>query len=407
MRYAFLFIVAFFLCLNNALSKNTIKWENGTPETKVKASGSFSKNKDSKQSSSKSAPAGTLAKALAVDRYRFQWRPRWNFVGMGGAILPFVLESTDESTLGIVETLPQKDAPSSSILVFINLYNLRVNNYMIMTGKDIRKFCFIPFSSNVVCLIKSPFDKYNPKSKFQLQTMDTHINMPVCSSPVFKNIPTAICCSADGSKLFVASRDSNEIRVYNTNELSKGFKTFKSINNPIAINRSRNGKRLLITGSSKIQVFNTEQQIIPEQTIDLPRFFHPDKVTICSNDASTFLVSSLGRATYFYNGNNFIKICKRSDADVKWSIAEQRILIGLPQNSTIAVYSIEDLENSETQFRFKKLRPSTNGKLYKIISLPTPGAGVAILDKRGTLSLFKRKRHRWAKKIIINQPKPQ
>jgi WD40 repeat protein len=407
MRYTFLLTGSLLLCAVSAFSKNTVKWENDTPETKIKASGLFSKTKDSKLCSSKNAPVGTYAKALAVDHYKFQWRPRWNFVGMGGAILPFVLESPDESALGIVETLPQKNAPSSSIVVFINLYNLRVNNYLLMTGKDVIKFCFIPFSSNVVCLIKAPFDKYNPKPKFQFQTMDTHIDLPVSTSAVIKDIPAAFCCSKDGSKLFVAFKDSNKIRIYNTNELSKAFKTFKTIDDPIAINRSANGKRLVITGSGKIQVFNTEEQIIPEETIDLPKFFHPDKVVLCSNDASTFLVSSLGGATYFYNGDSFIKICKRSDADVNWSIAEQRILLGLPQESTVAIYSTGDLENPEAQFRFKKIRPSTNGKLYKIISLPTRGAGVAILDKRGTLSRLKRKRKRWMKEIIINQPKPQ
>ncbi|MCK4982658.1 MAG: WD40 repeat domain-containing protein [Victivallaceae bacterium] len=407
MRYTFLLTGCMFLYAVNAFSKNTIEWKNDTPEIKVKASGLFSKTRDSKLCGSKDAPTGTFAKALAVDRYRFQWRPRWNFVGMGGAILPFVLESPDESALGIVETLPQKNAPSSSIVVFINLYNLRVNNYLLMPGKNVIKFCFIPFSSNVVCLIKAPFDKYNPKPKFQFQTMDTHIDLPVSTSRVIKDAPTAFCCSKDGSKLFAAFKDSNKIRIYDTNELSKAFKTFKTIDNPIAINRSANGKRLLITGSGKIQIFNTEQQVIPEETIVFPKFFHPDKVVLSSNDASTFLVSSHGGATYFYNGESFIKICKRSDADVNWSIAEQRIYLGLPKESTVAIYNAGNLENQEARFRFQKLRPSTSGKLYKIISLPTSGAGVAILDKLGTLSHFKRKRRRWMKEIIINQPRPQ
>jgi hypothetical protein len=407
MKYTFLLTGCLLLCATSAFPKNTIEWENDTPKTKIKASGLFSKKKASKLHNSKDAPASTFAKALAVDHYRFQWRPSWNFLGMGGSILPFALESSDESILGIVETLPQKDAPSSSIVVFINLYNFKVINYLLMPGKDVIKFCFIPFSSNVVCLIKSPFDKYNPKPKFQLQTMDTHIDLPVSSSLVFKDEITAFCCSNNGSKLFAVFKNSNKIRIYDTNELLNPFKTLETIDNPIAIAGSANGQRLVIAGFDKIQTFNTEQQIIPEETIDLPKFFQPDKLVLCSNDASTFLVSSTGGATYFYNGEKFTKICKRSDADINWSIAEKRILIGLPQKSTIAIYSTGKLEYPETQFSFKKIRPKTNGKLYKIITLPTNGAGVAILDKRGTLSLLKRKRRRWRKEIIINQPKPQ
>lgn len=406
MKYNFL-LVACIIYASSVFSKNTIEWENDTPEVKVKASGLFSKSKDPKLRNSKDAPAGTYAHALAVDNYSFQWRPRWNFVGMGGALLPFALESPDESILGIVETLPQKDARSSSIVVFLNLYKLKVNNYMVMTGKNVRKFCFIPFSSNVVCLIKSPYDKYDPKPEFQFQTMDTHIGFPVSTSPVIKDIPVAFCCSKDGSKLFVAFKDSNKIRVYNTNELKKSFKTFKTINDPIAIKRSLNGKRLVIAGSEKIQIFNTEQDVIAEKTINIPKFFHPEKIVLCSNDASTFLVSRFGEATYFYNGENFIKLTNRSDADVNWSITEQRILLGLPQKATVKLYSPNDLQTPQAKFQFQKIRPKTNGKLYKIITLPAGAKGVAILDKRGALLHLYPKRHRWMKEIIINQPSPQ
>ena len=405
MRYILLLVSVLFIA--DVFSKDTIKWENDGPEIKVKASGLFSKTEAPKFMSSKDAPSGSYARALAVDHYKFQWRPRWNFVGMGGAILPFVLESSDNSALGIVETLPQKDAPASSIIVFMNLHKLQVNNYVVMTGKDVRKFCFIPFSSNIVCLIKSPYDKYDPKPKFQLQTMDTHIDMPVSTSPVFKNEITAFCCSGDGSKLFVAFKDSNKIRIYDTNELEKSFTTLKTVNNPIALSCSKDGKRLLVTGHDKIQVFNIEQQPIPEKTINLPQYFHPDKIVLCSDNASSFLVSLFGEDTYFYSNERFTKICKRTDADVNWSSTDQRILIGLPQKSTVAIYSTSDLENPQNQFRYQKIRPKTNGKLHKIISLPTRGGAVLILDKRGTLARLYPKRHRWSKEIIINEPSPR
>lgn len=407
MKYFFLITVCMLCHANSVFAKNTVEWENNGPKTEIKASGLFSKTKDSKLRNSKDAPTGTYAKALAVDYYKFQWRPRWNFVGMGGAILPFVLESPDESALGIVETLPQKGAPASSIIVFMNLHKLRVNNYVIMTGKNVRKFCFIPFSSNIVCLIKSPYDKYNPKPKYKLQTMDTHIDMPVSTSPVFKSEITAFCCSSNGDKLFIAFKDSNKIRIYDTNDLTKSFTTLKTIKNPIALNSSKDGKRLLVTGYDKIQVFNTEQQVIPEETITLPLHFHPDKIVLCSDDASSFLVSRFGEATYFYSDEKFTKICKRTDADVNWSIVDQRILIGLPQKSTVTIYSTTELETPQAKFRYKKIRPKTSGKLYKIISLPTRGKGIVILDKRGTIARLYPKRHRWYKEIIINQPSPQ
>ena len=405
MKYILLLAAVLFTA--DVFSKDIIKWESDEPKVEAKASGLFSKTKAPKLKNSKDAPSGSYARALAVDHYKFQWRPRWNFVGMGGAILPFVLESPDESALGIIETLPQKDAPASSIIVFFNLHKLQVNNYVVMTGKNVRKFCFIPFSSNIVCLIKSPYDKYDPKPKFQLQTMDTHIDMPVSTSPVFKNEITALCCSSDGSKLFVAFKDSNKIRIYDTNELEKSFTTLKTIKNPIALNCSKNGTRLLVTGHDKIQVFNTEQQPIPEQTIKLPQYFHPDKTVLCSDDASSFLISRFGEDTYFYSNERFTKICKRTDADINWSSTNQRILIGLPQKSTVAIYSPGELETPQSQFRYMKIRPKTNGKLYKIISLPTRGRDILILDKRGTMARLYPKRHRWYKEIIIKQPSPE
>lgn len=407
MKYTFL-LTACILCYTNcAFSKKTIIWENDGPKVKVKASGIFGKRKDSKLRGSKDAPIGTFARALAVDFYEFYWRPRWNFIGLGGAIIPFALESVDESALGIVETLAQKDAPSSSIVVFMNLYNLEINNYVVMTGKDVRKFCFIPFSSSIVCLIKLPYNKYEPKAKFKLQTMDTHISFPVSTSPILKDEPVALCSSTDGSSLFVAFKDSNKIRIYKTNELSKAFTTFKTVKDPFALKRSANGTKLVVAAYDKIQTFNIEQKIIPERTINLPPFFHPDKLVLCAKDASSFLVSSHGGATYFYENEEFIKIIKRTDTDISWSMLEQNILIGLPKKSTIAIYSTDDLEDAKTLLKFQKIKPPTSGKLYKIITLPTPKRGIVILDKRGALSRLYQKRQRWKKEIIINQPKPQ
>lgn len=404
----YILLLAIILFNSGIYAENTIKWESDAPKTTVKASGLFNKTPDLKLINSKFAPEGSYAKALAVDHYRFEWRPSWNFIGMGGALLPFVLESQDQSALGIVETLPQKDAPSSSVLVFINLYNLRVVNYMVMTGKDVRKFCYVPFSNNVVCLIRSPYDKYYPEPKFQFQTMDTHIGIPVSSSTVFKTEVSAFCCSPDGSKLFVAFKDSDEISIYDTNELSKTYKVKKTVKGPVIMTCTANNKRLIVAGSEKIQIFNVEQDdVIPEYTIKLPEYFQPDKMVLCSNDASSFLVSRFGEDTYFYNDRKFTKICKRTDADVNWSIADQYILVGLPKDLTIATYSPDELEVPKSQFSFQKTRPRTSGKLHKIICLPKPGRGVVILDKLGVLARIFPKRHSWQKEIIINQPKPE
>lgn len=396
------------LCYTSGtLAQNTIEWENDAPKVKIKASGLFSKTPVPKLKNSLKAPPGTLAKVLAVDAYRFKWRPRWSFLGLGGAILPFVLESHDQSVLGIVETLPQKGAPASSIIVFMNLYNFDVINYLLMPGKNLRKFCFVPFSSNVVCLLKFPYDKYNPQPKFQLQTMNTHSGEMISSSPIFKDQLTALCSSADGSRLFVSIKNSNKARIYNLKKLSESFKTFKTVENPVAINRSANGKKLVIAGSGKIQIFNIEQQVLSEETINLPEFFHPEKLVLCSNDASTFLLSRVGGASYFYNGTKFIKLYKRSDNDINWSISEQRILIGAPKKSTIYIYDPQEPENPEAQFQFRKLKPFTIGKLYKIICLPDRGSGIGILDKRGALLRIYRIKRLWKKEVIINQPKPQ
>jgi hypothetical protein len=406
MKYILL-LISILLC-GGVYAENTIKWESDAPKTKVKATGRFSKTKAPKLINSKYAPEGTYAKALAVDHYQFEWRPRWNFVGMGGVLLPFVLESPDQSALGIVETLPQKDAPSSSILVFMNLYNLRVINYLVMTGKDVRKFCFVPFSGNVVCLIKSPYDKYYPEPKFQLQTMDTHAGIPVSVSPVFKKEITTFCCSPNGSKLFVAFKDSNEIRIYNTNELSKSFKVQKTVKSPVSLDCTANGKRLIVTGSEKMQAFNVEQDIVvPEYTINLPQYFHPDKVVLCADDGSSFLLSRFGDDTYFYINREFTRLCKLSEVDVNWSIADQSILVGLPKKSTVAIYSPDGLEEPKKQFSFLRIRPRTSGKLYKIICLPNSGRGVVIMDNFGGMARISPKRHSWQKEIIINQPKPE
>ena len=110
MKYSLLLTVCLLLGYG-AFSKDTIAWEYDKKKVEVKASGLFSRDKDAKLSNSKDAPSGTMAKILAVDYYDFQWRPRWNFVGLGGVILPFALQSLDQSTLGIIESLPSKRRP--------------------------------------------------------------------------------------------------------------------------------------------------------------------------------------------------------------------------------------------------------------------------------------------------------
>ncbi|MDD5596643.1 MAG: hypothetical protein PHV82_01780 [Victivallaceae bacterium] len=403
MKYTFMPVFCLLFCTFCLYSKDTVKWEDDTPEVKIKASGLFSKKKDPKVRNSKNTPADSIAREIAVDNYRFQWQPQWSFAGLGGAILPFALESGDESVLGIVETLPQKDTSSSSIIVFINLADFAIINYTVMTGKDVRKFCFVPFSQKIVCLVKSPYNKYYPEPKFQLQTIDTHTAEVISSTPMAKEEPVAVC--SNGGNVFAAFRDSDRIRVYDIDKLSE-YRSFPAVSNPAALKCSRDGKKLLAVGSSEIRFFDIEQQIVPEKKITLPAFFNPDKAVLCSEDASKFLLSVFGGDTYFYNGEKFIKICKRTDSDVAWSAAGKSILVGQPQNSSIASYKPDDLDTPETQFRFQKLRPYTNGKLFKIITLPPGQAGIAVLDKRGALCHFTCKRNRWKKDMIIEQPEP-
>ena len=390
-----------------ASMKTTIKWKDDAPKVKVKAVGLFSKTPEPKLHAGQDAPSGSLARELALDNYRFEWRPRWNFTGLGGMLLPFILESLDESVLGIVESLPQKDAPTSSIVVFMNLYNLRVINYLLMPGDDVRKFCFVPFSGSVVCLIKSPYNKYDNEDKFRLQLMDTHNGEAVSVSPIFKELPAALCCSGDGRRLFVAFKNSDQLRIYDLEDLSKAFETFKTVNDPVALCRSTDGKRLAVAGSGEVQIINTEQHPIPEKTIKLPEFYNPDKMVLCSKNASTFLLSCFGKESYFYDGKEFVKLCKLSDNDVNWSVAEQRMLVGIPLKSTICIYNPRDPEKPEMEFRYNKLRPYSSGKLHRIISLPGRGAGILVIDKLGEFSRAYRKRQRWLKDVIIEKPRPQ
>ena len=139
------------------------------------------------------------------------------------------------------------------------------------------------------------------------------------------------------SILFVGFKNSNRIKIYNTEELTDKPTSLKTVKNPIAIKRSKDGTKLIIAGSEQVQIFDTEEQIIPEETINLPKFFTPDKLILCADDASSFIVSDYGGATYFYHDEDFTKITKRTDSDVKWDPVEQNILISLPQKKTIAI----------------------------------------------------------------------
>ena len=387
---------------------DSIKWEDDKPKTKIKASGHFSKLRVPKLLNRKSAPPGTMANILAVDNYRFSWKPRWSFIGMGGAMLPFVCQSQDQSILGIVETLPQKDAPASSIIVFINLYNLKIVNYTVLPGKNVRRFCYIPNSSKIVCLVKQPFDKYYPTPKYQLLTIDTHDGEISSASAIFKDNITALCCSSDGGRLFVALENSDKLRIYAIDDLKQKFETLKTTKTPIALNKSLDGRRLIITGSEEIQIFDAStEELILEKSIKLPEHYHPDKTVLCSNDASTILVSRTGDNTYYYNGRGFVSLCKRTDADAAWWEAGKRIVIGEPKKSRIFVYKPSNLETPENDFYLQRTRPKTTGKLRKIVCLPDKKMELVILDDMGTLSHFTKKKRRWQKEIIINQPSPQ
>lgn len=403
MKYVFLPALCLFFYPFCLPAKDALKWEDDTPAAKIEAGGLFRKTEDPDAQNSKNTPDGSTAREIAVDDYRFQWRPRWNFTGLGGAILPFVLESSDESTLGIVETLPQTNAPSSSIIVFLNLRDFAIINYTVMPGKDVRRFCFVPFSSAIICLIKAPCNKYYPEPKFQLAAIDTRNAQTVAKTPASEAEPLAFC--SNGKSLFAAFRNSRRIRVYDAARLA-GYTTLQTVDNPALLECSPDGKKLLAVGDGKIQFFAVEQEIVPEKEIALPAFFKPDKIVPCAADASEFLLSVLGGDTYFYNGAEFIKICKRTDADIAWSAAENFIVVGQLKDAVIAFYKSAKPDSPEMEFKFQKLHPATNDRLLKIIPLPGKNSGIAVLDQRGALYHFTRKRNKWQKSIIIEQPKP-
>ena len=385
-----------------------IKWDDDKPEVIIKASGRFSKLHDSKLKNSKSAPPGTLANILAVDNYNFKWKPSWNFIGMGGALLPFVHQNQKQNVLGIVETLPQKGAPDSSIIVFINLYNLEIINYTVLPGRNVRRFCYIPNSRQIVCLVKRPLDKYYPTPKYQFLIVDTHNAEISSASKIFKDNVTAFCCSNDGSRLFVAYKNSNELKIYSIDDLEQKFTIFKTVKNPIAINRSLDGSKLFVTGSDKVQIFDAStDELISDKFIKLPEYYHPDKTVLCANDGSTFLVSQVGDNTYFYNGRRFVSLCKRSDTDVAWWEAEQRIVIGEQKKSKISIYNPSNLESPESDFYLERVRPKSLGKPREIVCLPGKKKELAIIDNMGGLNRLYKKRRRWKREIIIEHPSPR
>ncbi|MDD5727081.1 MAG: hypothetical protein PHV59_00825, partial [Victivallales bacterium] len=281
---------------------NAIKWDADHPETKIEARGRFSKLRDPRQKNNTAAPADSSARILAVDGYCFQWRPNWSFVGLGGALLPFACQSPDQSVLGIVETLPQKNAPESSIIVFLNLYDLRIINYTVMPGMDVRRFCFIPNSRELICLVKQPFNKYYPTPKYRLVKVDSRTAEINSASAIFEGEITALCCSPDGDRVFTVCKNSDMLRIYGREDLKRAFTTVKTVKSPLFLNCSADGRRLAVTGSDEIRIYLLEQPLIPEKTIKLPAHYHPDKTVLCSDDASALLLSRLGDDTYYYDG---------------------------------------------------------------------------------------------------------
>jgi hypothetical protein len=408
-----LYFAAIIVLATNTISTSTvkaeaIKWEDDKPKVKIKASGHFRRQLNPKQLNSKLAPPGTTANILAVDKYRFSWKPRWNFVGMGGALLPFVRHSLDQSVLGIIETLPQKDAPDSSIIVFINLYNLEIINYVVLPGRNVRAFCYIPDSRKIACLVKHPFNKYYPTPEYQFLIIDTRTTETASASPVFKKNITAFCCSSDGNRLFAAVENSDKLRIYTIDDLKREFETLKTVKTPIAVNQSLDGRRLVVTGGGEIQIFDAStDEVILEKSIKLPEHYYPDKTILCAKDASTLLVSRIGDNTYYYNNGNFINLRQRTDADVAWWEAGKRIIAGNPKKSQILVYSPSNLESPESDFYLRRSRPKTTGKLRKIVCLPDKKMEIVILDTMGALIRFTKKKRRWQKEIIIDQPSPQ
>jgi hypothetical protein len=399
-----IFILTYGLSVVKISAQNDIKWEDNKPKVKIVPKGDFSKIPRPSLSYSKQAPKGSTANLVAVDGYLFKWRPNWNFVGLGGDLLVYVRQSNDKSAIGIVETLPQKGAPSSSIIVLINLFNRQVVNYVVIPGKNVRKFCFVPHTSKIVCLVKSPYNKYYPEPEFQLSILDTQTGDIIVSSPLFEETISSICVSPDGSKLFATSTDSDKIRIYDINDLNS-FKTVDTVSDPKDMQLSSNAKHLVVAGSEKVQIFDIQQEFIQEKIIDIPAFFDSEKLVLCSDDGEKFLLSRLGEATYYYNGKRFKKLCKITDNDIGWDKMASRILIGSPLKSTVLIFNPEKLDSPEYEFKFQKIRPRTDGKLYRIIPLPK-GDGILLLDRRGALSRIYKVKHRWKKEIIINEPKP-
>lgn len=402
-KYLFLLSLFSFIYIANSQDLK-LDWQETRKKNKAKAVGLFSKKYSPGTNSS--VPGNTTLKDVCRKNYAFEWKPSWRYKGLGGVLLPYALQSDDQTVWGLVETLPQKDADASSIIVFFNLYNMKIANYLVMDGKNVRSFCYVPFSKNIVCLVKSPYDKYFPKDKYQFFTMDTSNGSVVSKSAEMKEKISSICASPDGKSLYAAIPASNLLRVYDIYNLNQEYKTVKTIKSPLAIKLSFNGKKLLVCGKNAIQYFTIHPKLLPEKTISLPNYYTPDKLVICSNDGEKFLISSNGDDTYYYNGKKFIKILKRTAADIGWSRSGKRLILPTTQKSNIEIINPETPDEVEKEFRFQRPRPTTKSALMKLIPLPKYESGFGILDQKGILMKLYPVKRRWKKTIIVDEPAP-
>jgi len=400
MKRNFLLLSAvFFFSLQAGPAVPVIRMEQTDERPKVAETGKLTEFDSSGKSS---APRGSAAGRLA-DGKDFQWQPS-QLAGRatGGADLPEILLSADESLLVMIERIGGEDKPNSTRLILVSLRDKKIIRAVTLKERRITAAAFIPGTDTLIAAESAQPEFGRSHALVKIDLKRGKVSAP--SRPE-NDAVTSLC--TDGEKVWYTVKSITMIRELRLDALSAEPASVRTQAPDPRIAISPDGNRLAAFGRGVCEIFKTaaEGPAALQQSFRTEGNFSPTQILILDDSASSLvLFEPAGQAILYLNGNpkTLTEKCGPVAAFFK---EENMLLLGLLKNDAIAKIPLPGGEPEGKPVVPGKLKPASRNGNLKLLALSGTPARAVLVDSRANVMLLEITKRRWRKFPVLTVDK--
>lgn len=384
-------------------SPDVIHWDGDNIIDKVQETGHLEIFSTADPRSAPNRDADSTAERLAEPGKRFVWIPTEdNSRGAGGAKIPDVSISADQSALFILETVGADNGPFDTRLVILDTQTGEIGRVLRFAKVRYTRILTLPDTDDLL-LIRPP------EGKKQIIDLADPVSGKIRRSHSFPEFSDLLIM---GDQLLVKQKYSPLLSLVDRRTLHPENEIKTTAKGGILLPESPDIVNIVYPGNpAKLEripmpgspAIHNEDDIL----LTLPAGFSPEKGLLFGNTRSIQLWLKPGGDAMFRIGKTFHHLAERINGLAVYNRKTQSLFLGLQKRDMLAEFQPEKSTDILRSTITGQLKPRTRGEMRAIFSCNSAKSGVYVLDHRANFYLLQppTKGRSWKKFILFTPGK--